>query len=62
MAMSRKTHEMFIGGNWVKSSSGETVEDINPATGEVIARKEVEIFYQGIQEWDITVHKETKST
>ena len=37
MAMSRKTHEMFIGGNWVKSSSGETVEDINPATGEVNA-------------------------
>ena len=37
MATSKKTHEMFIGGDWVKSSSGETVEDINPATGEVIA-------------------------
>jgi 1-pyrroline dehydrogenase len=28
---------MFINGGWVDSSSGETVEDINPATGEVIA-------------------------
>jgi aminobutyraldehyde dehydrogenase len=37
MAKSNKTHEMFIGGDWVKSSSGETVEDINPATGDVIA-------------------------
>ena len=35
--MSKKTHEMFIGGNWVTSSSGETIEDINPATGEAIA-------------------------
>jgi len=37
MATSKKTHQMFIGGDWVKPSSGETVEDINPATGEVIA-------------------------
>ena len=37
MATSKKTHQMFIGGDWVKSSSGETVEDINPATGEVLA-------------------------
>ncbi len=29
---------------------------------EVFTRKEVEIVYQGIQEWGITVHKETKST
>ena len=29
--------QMFISGEWVNSSSGETVEDINPATGEVIA-------------------------
>ena len=29
--------KMFINGEWVNSSSGETVEDINPATDEVIA-------------------------
>jgi saccharopine dehydrogenase-like NADP-dependent oxidoreductase len=29
---------------------------------EVFTRKEVEILYQGVQEWGITVHKETKST
>ena len=29
--------QMFINGEWVNSSSGETVEDINPATDEVIA-------------------------
>ena len=28
--------QMFINGEWVNSSSGETCEDINPATGEVI--------------------------
>jgi betaine-aldehyde dehydrogenase/aminobutyraldehyde dehydrogenase len=29
--------KMFIGGEWVDSSSGETLEVLNPATGEVIA-------------------------
>jgi len=29
---------------------------------EVFSRKEVEILYQGIEEWGITVHKETNST
>jgi len=29
--------QMFINGEFVNSSSGETVKDINPATGEVIA-------------------------
>ena len=29
--------KMFINGEWVNSSSGETVEDINPATDEVVA-------------------------
>ena len=30
--------QMFINGELVDSSSGETVEDMNPATGEVIAQ------------------------
>jgi 1-pyrroline dehydrogenase len=30
-------HKHFIGGDWVESSSGETMEVLNPATGEVIA-------------------------
>jgi 1-pyrroline dehydrogenase len=29
--------KMFIGGEWVESSSGETMEVLNPATGEAIA-------------------------
>jgi 1-pyrroline dehydrogenase len=31
------SHQMFIGGEWVNSSTGETRDVINPATGEVIA-------------------------
>ena len=33
-----RTHQQFIGGQWVDSASGETLEVENPATGEVIAR------------------------
>ena len=35
------TWKMFIGGEWVDSSSGETEPDINPATGETIAEVQV---------------------
>ena len=31
------SHQMFIGGEWVSSASGETRDVINPATGEVLA-------------------------
>ena len=37
MATTVKKGQMFVGGEWVDSSSGETAPDINPATGEVIA-------------------------
>ena len=37
MAKSGKALQMFIGGQWVDSSSGETQEVLNPATGKVIA-------------------------
>ncbi len=37
MSVSVAQHKMFVGGEWVESSSGETMEVLNPATGEVIA-------------------------
>jgi acyl-CoA reductase-like NAD-dependent aldehyde dehydrogenase len=33
-----KTYLNFIGGKWVRSSSGKTFKNLNPATGELIAR------------------------
>ena len=37
MSVSVTQHKHFIGGEWVESSSGETMEVLNPSTGEVIA-------------------------
>src|SRR5438128_175296 len=37
MATTVRKAEMFIGGQWVESSSGETQQVWNPATGQVIA-------------------------
>jgi 1-pyrroline dehydrogenase len=37
MATAIKKAEMFVGGKWVDSASGETQQVWNPATGEVIA-------------------------
>jgi 1-pyrroline dehydrogenase len=37
VSVSVSQHKHFIGGEWVESSSGETMEVLNPATGEVIA-------------------------
>ena len=37
MSVSVTQHKQFIGGEWVESSSGETMEVLNPATGEPIA-------------------------
>jgi aminobutyraldehyde dehydrogenase len=36
VSVSVTQHKQFIGGQWVESSSGETMEVLNPATGEVI--------------------------
>ena len=33
-----KTYQQFIGGEWVDSASGETLEVENPADGKVIAK------------------------
>ena len=37
MSVSVTSQKQFIGGEFVDSSSGETMEVLNPATGEVIA-------------------------
>ena len=37
MATASRTWQMFIGGEWVNSSTGETEPDINPATGGSVA-------------------------
>jgi 1-pyrroline dehydrogenase len=37
VSVSVTQHKQFIGGEWVESSTGETMEVVNPATGEVIA-------------------------
>jgi 1-pyrroline dehydrogenase len=41
MATASKTWQMFIGGEFVNSSSGETEPDINPATGGSVAEIQV---------------------
>ena len=33
-----KTYQQFIGGEWVDSASGETLDVENPADGKVIAK------------------------
>jgi 1-pyrroline dehydrogenase len=37
VSVSVTQHKQFVGGEWVESSSGETMEVLNPATGEAIA-------------------------
>jgi 1-pyrroline dehydrogenase len=37
MSATKTAYQAFIGGGWVDSASGETMEVINPATGDVIA-------------------------
>jgi betaine-aldehyde dehydrogenase/aminobutyraldehyde dehydrogenase len=37
MHTTKTAYQTFIGGDWVDSASGETMDVINPATGEVIA-------------------------
>src|SRR3954465_15493794 len=37
MAVAVTRHKNFVGGEWVESTSGETMEVLNPSTGEVIA-------------------------
>ena len=37
MSVAVAQHKNFVGGEWVDSSGGETMEVVNPSTGEIIA-------------------------
>ena len=37
MSVAVSQHKNYIGGEWVDSAGGETMEVLNPATGETIA-------------------------
>ena len=37
MSVTVESHKNFVGGEWVDSTSGETMEVLNPATGDTIA-------------------------
>ncbi len=37
MSATKTSYKAFVGGDWVDSASGETMDVINPATGEVVA-------------------------
>src|ERR687885_1177444 len=37
MGVTTETHKNFVGGEWVDAAGGETMEVLNPATGETIA-------------------------
>ena len=37
MSVAVSQHKNFVGGEWVDSAGGETMEVLNPSTGEVIA-------------------------
>ena len=37
MSTTVSTHQNFVGGEWVDATGGETMEVLNPATGETIA-------------------------
>ena len=37
MSATTTAYKNFVGGEWVDAASGETMEVINPATGEVVA-------------------------
>jgi 1-pyrroline dehydrogenase len=61
MSATKTAYKAFIGGEWAESVSGETMEVINPATGEVIAEvprcnaddvdRAVEAAKQALPEW-----------
>src|SRR6476660_3758451 len=61
MSATKTAYQAFVGGNWVDSASGETMEVIAPATGEVIAEvprcaaedvdRAVEAAKQVLPEW-----------
>src|SRR5947207_13843039 len=61
MSTTTTAYKAFIGGEWADSASGETMEVVNPATGEVIAEvprcnaddvdRAVAVAKQALPEW-----------
>jgi 1-pyrroline dehydrogenase len=61
MSVAVSQHKNFVGGEWVESGGGETMEVINPATGETIAEvqrstaedadRAVEAAKEALPEW-----------
>ena len=61
MSTTKTAYKAFIGGDWAPSASGETMEVINPATGDVIAEvprcnsedvdRAVEAAKQALPDW-----------
>ena len=61
MSTTKTAYKAFIGGDWASSASGETMEVINPATGDVIAEvprcnsedvdRAVEAAKQALPDW-----------
>ena len=50
MSVSVTQYKNFVGGEWVEAATGETMEVLNPATGEVIAevpRREEDVQRRG---------------
>ena len=61
MSVAVTRHQNFVGGEWVDAAEGETMEVLNPATGEVVAEvprgsqadvdRAVEAAKKGFEEW-----------
>ena len=72
MSTTVSKHQNLIGGEWVDSSGGETMEVLNPATGEVIAEvprataedvdRAVQAAKKALAEWLETTPGERRST
>src|SRR5437763_9716822 len=68
MSVTVERHKNLVGGDWVDSAGGETMEVLNPATGEVIAEvpaataedvdRAVQAAKQALVEWRETTPAE----
>ena len=52
--MAAKSYKMFVDGKWVDASGGETFEDMNPYTGEVLEHFDYHSTF-----WSTVVHLHT---
>src|SRR5438045_9782526 len=68
MSVTVSSYKNLVGGEWVDSASGETMEVLNPATGEAVAEvprgtaddvgKAVEAAKKALPEWLETTPRE----